>query len=267
MYAVLIGMPLLAVAMGPRFKGSHLVLFGFLTCAVIVQCTLSRAALAIFGAGTLAVLGLSLLEKITPRRLLTTGIMGVLGAAGLLLTLDTILARFNDHGNEASSELRDVMKDACREMAKDHPLGIGWNNYALAVNPPYRYSEIYYDWTRSRNMRVDESKPNSVVESHYYLLLAENGYPGLFSWLALIGVGLWRNVRAFFFFGHSFARCLSLGIAMGCALNYAQSTLERVLTQPRNLMLWLILLAITGRLEVMRRNEKNSRKARAGTKP
>lgn len=262
MYAVLIGMPFLAVAMGPPFKGTRFVLFGFLLSALVVQFTLSRGALAAFAAGTIGVIGLSLLEKPTGRRLLITAAMGVVGMAGLLLALDTIVARFNDHGNEASGELREVMKDACREMIKDHPLGVGWNNYALVVNPPFRYAEVYYDWSRDRGMRVDESKPNSVVESHYYLLLAENGYPGLISWLLLIVVGLWRNLRAFLFFRHSFVRSLALGLAVGCALNYGQSTLERVLTQPRNLMLWLILLAITGRIEVMRRNGKELRKVR-----
>ena len=63
------------------------------------------------------------------------------------------------------------------------------------------------------------------------------------------------------FFEHSFKRCLALGIAIGCALNYEQSTLERVLTQPRNLMMWLILLGVTARLEVMRREAKQLRKS------
>jgi hypothetical protein len=261
MYTVLIGMPFLAVALGPSFKGANLLLLGFLACAVIVQATVSRAALAVFGAGTMAVTVLSLLEKPTARRVLTTATLGVVGTAGLLMTLDTILARFHDQGNQASAELRDVMKEACREMVKDHPLGIGWNNYALAVNPPFRYAEIYYQWIRGRGMPVDEAKANSVVESHYYLLLAENGYPGLLGWLLLVGVALWRNLRAYHFFGHSFLRCLSLGLGMGCALNYAQSTLERVLTQPRNLMLWLIILAITGRIEILRRTAKTLRRA------
>lgn len=259
MYSLLIGMPFLAVAIGPPFKGANFLLFGFVACAAIVQCTLSRAALAAFAAGTVAVMGLSVVEKPTPRRLLTMAGMGIVGAAGLLLTLDTIIARFNDHGNEASADLRRIMKDACREMVKDEPLGIGWNNYALVVNPPFRYSEIYYDWIRGRGMRVDETKPNSVVESHYYLLLAENGYPGVASWLILIAVGLGYNLRSLLFFPHSFLRCLSLGIAVGCGLNYAQSTLERVLTQPRNLMLWLILLAVTARIEILRRNTKRQR--------
>ena len=214
-----------------------------------------------FAAGTVGIILSSLGEKVTARRLLIVSTLGVVGAIGLLLTLDTIIARFNDRGNQASGELREVMKDACLEMVHDHALGIGWNNYALVVNPPFRYAEVYYDWLRGRGMRVNYEEANSVVESHYYLLLAENGYVGLMAWLAVIFVALWRNARAYFFFGHSPLRCLSLGIAVGCALNYQQSTLERVLVQPRNLMLWLILLGITARIETMRRNAKQLKPA------
>ncbi len=258
MYAVLIGMPFLATGMGPAFRGSGWVLGGFMACAIIVQSTLSRAGLAMLGLGTVGIMIVSLAEKPTARRLLTASIMGVVGALGLLLTLDSIVARFHDQGNQASGELREVMKAACREMAKDHSLGVGWNNYALVVNPPFRYAEIYYEWIRGRGMKVDESRANSVVESHYYLLLAETGYPGLLAWLALIGVTLWRNARAFFALGHSFGRCLSLGIAVGTGLNYVQSSLERVLTQPRNLMLWIILLAVTARLDTLRRERRRT---------
>jgi hypothetical protein len=256
MYAVLIGMIFLATGLGPKFKGGNAALIGFAACALIVECTLSRGALMMLALGVLGVVGISLLEKATPRRLLMTAGMGLVGSLFLVLSLNTIVSRFHDQGNQASGELREVMKDACRAMVHDHALGIGWNNYALVVNPPFPYAEIYYDWLRGRHMKVDETEPNSVVESHYYLLLAENGYAGLCAWLLVIAVGLWRNFRAFLFFEHSFSRVLALGIAAGCALNYLQSTLERVLVQPRNLMLWLILLGVTARLEVMRREAK-----------
>lgn len=265
MYGVLIGMVFLATGLGPKFKGSNFVLWAFLATAVVVQCTLSRAALAAFAAGTVGVMGLSLVEKPTARRLGATAFMGAIGTLGLLLTLDTIISRFNDQGNTASSELRHVMNAACKQMAQDHLFGIGWNNYALVVNPPFPYADTYYEWIRGRGMKVDETKPNAVVESHYYLLLAENGKPGLFAYLLMIGVLLWRTMRAFFFFGHTFQRCLALGIAAGCFLNYGQSTLERVLVQPRNLMLWLILMGIVGRLHVTRLELKRAR--RAATSP
>jgi len=261
MYSEQMGMIFLATGLGPAFKKANWVMFGFMATGVIVVFTLSRGALVMFALGSVVVVAASLAEKITARRVMVTSVMGILGAIGLMLTLDTIISRFHDQGNAASGELREVMKDACRAMVSDHPLGIGWNNYALVVNPPYRYADIYYDWLRGRGQTVDESEPNSVVESHYYLLMAETGYVGLYGWLTVIVIGLYRNMRAFFFFGHSFLRCLSLGIFVGCALNYEQSTLERVLVQPRNLMMWLILLGITGRIEMMRREAKAARKA------
>jgi hypothetical protein len=265
MYCVLIGMVFLATGLGPPFKRANLVLFGFMATAAIVQCTLSRAALAMFGAGTIGVLGLSVVEKPTARRLTTTAMLGFVGAVGLLLTLDTIISRFNDQGNQASSELRHVMNAASKAMAHDRSFGIGWNNYALVVNPPFPYADVYYEWIRGRGMKVDETRANAVVESHYYLLLGETGYPGLACYLLMILVGLWRNFRAFVAFGHSFLRCLALGIAAGTALNYVQSTLERVLVQPRNLMLWMLLFAVTGRLHTLRRQMKNRSMPAAST--
>ena len=264
MYSLLIAMVFLAVSLGPQFKGVNWMLLGFGICAVIVECTLSRGALAMFALGTMGTIGMSLVEKVTVRRLIGTTVMGIVGSIGLVLALDSIISRFHDQGNHDSGELREVMKDASREMQRDYPLGSGWNNYGLLINPPYRYAEIYYDWYRGRGQKPDYSKANGLVESHYYLLIAENGYIGLWAWLVVIVVGLWRNVRAYVLFGHSFIRCVSLGLFMGCALNYVQSTLERVLVQPRNLMLWLILLGITARIEVMRREAKKRKQENPG---
>ena len=260
MYAVLIGMVFLATGLGPGYRGANVALFGFVVCAVVVQSTLSRAALAAFGLGTVAVMLVSLVERSTVRRWMATAVVGMVGMGGLAMTMDTIVARFHDEGNVASGELRHVMNEASREMARDYTLGVGWNHYALVVNPPYRYAEFYWEWIRGRGMTVDPTRPNAVVESHYYLLLGETGWPGLLAYLLLVGVALWRNALAFLQFGHSFPRCVSLGIGAGCLLNYGQSLLERVLVQPRNLMLWLILMGIAARLEVRRRDAMASRR-------
>ena len=258
MYTTMIGMVLLSAGLGPGFKGSNLMIVAFLACGAIVQSTLSRAGMVIMAGGVAATMMLSILEKPTKRRILAVGGLAVMGGIGLLLTLDTIISRFNDKGNTASSELRHVLNAACRAMVQDHPLGIGWNNYALTINAPYPYAEIVYEWIRGRGMKVDESKANAVVESHYYLLLAETGYQGIGSYLIIITISLWRNLRAFWYFKHGLIRCVSLGIGIGCLLNYAQSTLERVLVQPRNLMLWLILMAITAKIEFWRRKRRNN---------
>ncbi len=253
MYAVMIGMVFLGAGMGPQFRGDRLCQLAFIACAIIVQATLSRGGMAMFALGSAAVVGLCVMERLTRRRMIVIAGMGVVGILGLLLTADTIVARFSDHGNQASGELRDVLNEASRRMVADHPIGVGWNNYGLTINHPYPYANVVYEWLEDRNMPIDYDTPNALVESHYFLLLAENGYPGLAAYLALITIFLWKNLRGAIAFGGTTLRWVSVGIAAGCSLNYVQSTLERVLTQPRNLMLWIILLGLTARLDTWRR--------------
>ena len=259
MYSNLIGMIFLSVAMAEKSKTSRLCLLAFFGCAIITQSTLSRAGMAFFvmGAGTTACI--VFLEKPNIRRATLIGGFLLAGLLGLLIALDTIIARFNDHGNTASAEYREVLNEASLEMVRDHPFGIGWNNYALVINEPYPYAEFVWEWMRGRGHRVDPDRKNSTVESHYYLLLAENGYLGYGSYLLLITIALYRNFRAFFYFPSGILRLISLGILVGCSLNYVQSMLERVLTQPRNLMLWFLLFAVTARFEAVRK-EKSANK-------
>jgi hypothetical protein len=94
-----------------------------------------------------------------------------------------------------------------------------------------------------------------MTESLYYLLLSECGWQGLISYVLFMALFLWWNMRAGLFYRYNFLGALSLGILFGCGCNYLQSTLERVLIQPRNMMLWLLLLAATARIHVWRRAE------------
>ena len=254
-YAVLIGMVMLAVAFGPKTNPPSRALWGFLASAVVVQATVSRGSMGAFAAGVVTVVVVSLLRNLQLRTLAIASSLALVGALGLTLTLDTIISRFHDSGNLASGQLREIMNAASRDMVRDYPFGVGWNNYALAANRPYPYAEHY---EQLGGLQAHPDHHHAVVESHYYLLLSETGYVGLIGWLAVIGTALLRNIRAFFAFGYSFRGMLSLGIATGCVCNYAQSTLERTLTQPRNLMLFLILLAVTARLEVLRREQRRA---------
>lgn len=256
MYATMMGMVLLSAGMGPRMPGANLLLGGFLASAAIVQSTLSRAGLVIFALGTVAVVVCSLLDQPTRRRIATVSVLGFIGSLGLILTIGTILARFNDQGNQASGETRELMNAAAKEMVRDHPLGIGWNNYAHTINAPFPYGDIIDEWEHERGHKVDPDYAKGVVESHYYLLLSETGWQGLFSYLLFISVFLWMGLRGFLYFRRHPLGCISLGIAVGCICNYLQSTLERVLTQPRNIMLWMLLLGLAARIETSRREQK-----------
>lgn len=172
---------------------------------------------------------------------------------GIAMSLHTIINRFNDTYNKDSSETRRMLNIASREMLADYPLGIGWNNFAVLINPPYPYGSLIDQYFKDHNefKEVDTSK--GIVESHYYLLLSETGYQGYLSYLVLIVYFLFLNARCAIFFRRHFLGVVSIGIGIGCSCNYLQSLLERVLTQPRNMMLWLLLLALTARIETWRK--------------
>ncbi|MGZ4961060.1 MAG: O-antigen ligase family protein [Limisphaerales bacterium] len=266
MYSILIGVVLLSAGVGPKQKRSTLYLLGFCAAAWTVECTLSRGGLVAFAIGTVAVMGLGLVDKITIRRLLVVGALAAVVCVGVAASLQTIINRFNDTYNADSAETRRMLNIASREMLRDYPLGAGWNNFGVLINPPYPYGSLIDQYFKDHNefKEVDTSK--GIVESHYYLLLSETGYPGFISYVILITYFLFLNARAAIFFRNHFLGVVSIGIGIGCSCNYLQSILERVLVQPRNLMLWLLVLALTARIETWRRQAKAQR-ARRSSQP
>ncbi len=261
MYANLISMLLLAAGAGAKGRWANVYLFMFLASAVIVEFTLSRAGLVIFGFGTVMVMLLSLLDQFTKRRLIVIGVLGLCAVVGLAKTMDTIIERFNDPYTYDSKQTRIMLKVASVKMFQDYPIGIGWNNYAVTINHPYRYGDHIDEYFRKHGDLLDAKAAKGIEESLYYLLLAETGFQGLFCFLALIALFLWWNIRAAWHFRRQFLGALSIGIAVGCGINYLQSFVERVLTQPRNLMLWLILLALTAKIEIWRRQSVKQKRS------
>jgi len=237
MFVTLIGMAFLAVALVPKTRGSNLYLVVYLACGVIEESTFSRAGMVIFAAGSAGVALLSFVDKFTMRRLLILSTLGGLGVIALAMSLDTIRARFNDYGNDASEMTRVLLNEAAANMVHDHPLGIGWNNFAMVINQPFPYGNIIDEWELEGGVTLDPNHQKGIVESIYYLLLGETGWQGVGSFVLFMLVFLWWNVRNSLFYRYHFLGALNIGIAAGCSCNYLQSTLERILIQPRNQML------------------------------
>lgn len=259
MWAYLLGLPLLSAALAPGDeRESRWGLTGFTAAAVIIQASLSRASLVAFGIGVVAVGVLSLWDGLNLRRLRILFGLAAMGTLGLLASLNTIISRFHDEGNQASGETREVMNLASAAMLHDSWVGIGWNNFALTINAPFEYGEVINDWERERGHRVDESYAKGVVESHYWLLLAENGYPGLGSYLLFIGVTGWWVLRGIRAERGTLGAAFLAGLAVALVLIYLHSSLERVLTQTKNLSTWLILLGVATRLDFNRRYRHSS---------
>ncbi|MBA4149186.1 MAG: hypothetical protein H0X66_13815 [Verrucomicrobia bacterium] len=261
MYASMIGMVLLAAAAARKHRNANIYLFGFIATGVITQSTLSRAGVVIFAAGTVGVVVLSLLEKVSRRRLAVAGALVAVAVVGLSFTLDSIVARFNDSYNSQSGLTRDHLNLASAKMLHDYPLGVGLNNYGVMINHPYPYGDHIDEYERVElGHRIDKTIQKGISESIYWLVLAETGYLGFVTFIAFLLVYLWWAVRNAWHFRRQFIGALSMGIAMGFSLNYTQSLLERVLLQPRNMMVWFILLAAVAKIHTWRKQSKRRSK-------
>jgi hypothetical protein len=260
MYTILIGMVFLAVSMGPKHKRSNFYLLAYICCAAIVQSSLSRAGLFVFAAGSLLVVMGSLIDRPTRRRIRVVGTLAFVGIVGLTLTIDTIMKRFNQYGNDESGRTRAMLNLSSQMMLEDHPLGVGWNNFATAINPPFTYGDHIDDWQKKNGNPIDKRYKKGVVESLWWLLLAETGYQGFTLYVLFICLFLWLNFQNAIFFRRSYFGAVSVGLLVGSLMNYLQSFLERVLTQPRNVMIWFILLAMTARITAWRKAELRRRR-------
>jgi hypothetical protein len=268
MYASMIGMVLLAAGAGAKLPGKifgvisqpTFYLIGYVATAAIVESTLSRGGIVIFGIGTVGIILWSLYDKISVRRITVVCALAAIAFVGISYSFTTIMTRFHDRYNVDSNETRVRLNKASAAMLKDKPLGVGWNNYAILINPPYHYGDVIDEWFIMHGENLEKGHLKGISESLYWLLLAETGYQGFAVFMIFIAVFLWRNLRAIFFFRRQFLACVSAGIFMGCAMNYVHSLLERVLTQPRSMMLWMILLAVTVKIEMWRREAKKKKR-------
>ncbi len=257
-YTYMISFPILAAAMAPGVKRNDCILYLFTYCcgAIIVLSALSRAAIAVFALGTVAVVIGSIIDKITIKRISIVALMGLGGLVVVGMMVDTIVARFNDEGNEASGETRDVMNLASLAMVKDKPLGVGWNNFGKAINHPYPYGDVIDDWNIARGQKVDKDYAKGVVESHYYLLLSETGYLGLIFYIVFIAATVWWSLISYFKFRKTQVGAVAAGIFFSLILVYLHSHLERVLTQTKNLALWMLLIGIVVKLYSVKKKKE-----------
>ncbi len=254
MWAYMCGFAMLATGLSSvNKKDTRLLLTGYLASGVVVQSALSRASLVAYGIGTMLIFGLSLADQVTKKRLVSMLTIAVLGMIGLLLALPTLIMRFGEDRNQASAELRTMLNQSAMEMLHDSPTGVGWNNFVILANSPYGYGDVIDDWTRSRGMNVDPDEVHPQPESHYCLILAENGYPGFYSYLLFILVTTFWAARGIKVYKRSPIGAFLIGVTVAMIITYIHSNAERVLTQTKNLYTWLIFLGIVARLEYTRR--------------
>ncbi|MBQ7590592.1 MAG: O-antigen ligase family protein [Verrucomicrobia bacterium] len=227
----------------------------FTVCAISVVFALSRGAIFFFPISCAIVTFLSLLHKITTRKLIV--IMGffVLAIMGTIKAAPMIIDRF-ENAPEASGNGRVELAKIALKMANDRFFGVGLNNWSIKASWPYSYTDYdiwpYFD---------RETYKLGLVETAYLLVAAECGWIGLLSFLLWLGYYYIQNISNFFHYRKTTGNYMTIGILAGLTAIYGQTTLEWVIKQGINFYELMLIFAIVAAMKHIygdyRKSQKN----------
>lgn len=267
MWAYLCAVPLLAAAFSPGVstRDTLLAFGGLAGAALMILLAVSRAGLAAFVVGCVAVAGLAFLRGPTFKKCVIGGIGACGAVAAGMLALDSLMARVHeDASRENEEDLRPILNRQSKAMLRDSPIGIGWNNFGVANSLPVeKYAAILMEWDLSRGFRIiDENyEAGPLTESLFWLVLSETGFQGFAAYIAFMGLTLWWSARALVAHWKTPMGYFVGGVLVALALTYLHGTVERVLSQTKNLSAWLIFAGFMARIGLPGRARPNSANA------
>ena len=179
-------LPLLALLLaGERSK---IIMLGVLASLVAVALGASRGSVAFVALGLVILVCLSLARRATPHKWKIVGIGAIMLAVVAPLAAVTLGDRFATTPSSATGPdgEREAFERAAKAMWKDHPMGVGANQYVVIAN-----SEGY-----SQNSGViwNAGSRSAHVHNIYLLAAAETGWFGLISLAALFSWSVLRGL-------------------------------------------------------------------------
>jgi len=270
MWAYFCALPLLSLTLAPKTSPRDMAVYmgGFAGAGLLILLSISRAALVAFAIGAVIVVGLAALRGFSWEVVGITAVGGFGAVVVSLVALDSFMSRVqeaNSHGGD--HDLRAILNMQSSAMLHDHFLGVGWNNFGVANSLPVeKYSAILMDWDLSRGFRIiDENYlANPLTESLYWLLLSETGYLGFGGFLVFELFTVYCGVRGLAAFWKTSTGYFVTGILVALVITYLHCTVERVLTQTKNLSLWLMMAGFLVRVEYNRRLGLAPKRAKPG---
>jgi hypothetical protein len=151
-----------------------------------VICTFSRAGIAFAAGCFLCAVVWANVRSSTPRVRVTTLLLGLLMTGALIRVAGPILIRIQT-APKASEMARDEFNYAAQLMLRDHPFGVGLNNFSYVLTNQTQYRQHF------EAMKNEEQA--GVCHHIYWLTVAETGYIGLILYLLLIVRLCWSALR------------------------------------------------------------------------
>jgi len=178
-------LPLLALLLaGERSK---LIMFGVLAALVAVALGASRGTVGFVAIGVAFLFVLSLARRPTTHKWKIVGLAVVALAIVAPIAMTSFQERFTVRPvSQGSDEERLAFERAAKSMWRDHPMGVGANQYVVVANSQ-GYSAragVIWNWaSRSAN-----------VHNMYLLAAAETGWPGFLTFIALLSIPIIRGL-------------------------------------------------------------------------
>lgn len=266
MWCYMSAVPLLGLAMNTRtgMRDFFLYMAGYGSAVICVILSVSRGGLGGLALGSVAIMGLACLREPNVRVLMVTVgciLGGAFVAANALHSLHARITEVNQSAEDNDKDLRAVLNIQSAAMLSDSIIGVGWNNYGVMNSRPVgdKYSEILEDWDADRGFRIydDNYQANPLTESLYWLMLAETGLPGFLGFVIFAVVSLWLALRAWWRDRNSLAGSFAVSVLIVLSICYVHGSVERILTQTKNLSFWMMLCGLISALYAMPRIQRN----------
>ena len=188
-----------------------------LTGLLVAALTVSRGTIGLVGAGYVGLFTLSALRHWTPRKaLLLAG--GVAAACALSPIIASSLEQRFSKEPPTDYDERAAFENAATMIINDHPLGIGANSYVVVANTGGYNTRARVAWV------IGSDSAN--VHNVYYLVTAETGYFGLFTFILLLLRPLMVAIRCGWRHRGDKRGDLLLGLGMSLFIVYIHSYVE-----------------------------------------
>lgn len=203
MIVELTALPLLAAVL--EGEKSKLVYAGLLSSLIIIAGGGSRGTILYFAIGAAILIGLSLARNNTARKWRIVGMGAVACSVAVPMAMATLNDRFGEKSVTTQETARAAFESAAAEMASDHPLGVGANNFVSVNNLGGYAARSGLDWAPALR-----SKP---AHNAFLVARAETGWAGEMALILLLGGIVWGGLRA----GFQMKKVPFFGVSLGCS--------------------------------------------------
>jgi len=255
MYLIVYGSLFLSYLLNAKKANIFLWTMAFGACAVDILSTLSRGGMALFSLSIFIIFFLSYAHKFSLRKIGVAALFLILGSGVLYKASDTIIERIRTAPEESVS-VRLVLAEAAQNMANDKLFGVGLNNFALKINPPYEYG--------NHIERLNEDDKGGLVETIYLMVAAETGWINLAIFILMLMFFYFINVKNYFKLKqgkHRKYRYICIALIGALTSIYLQSSLEWVLKQTNNYYQLMFIFAIIGAMNRIIRERISNEKS------